>query len=241
MTISGLFVTGTDTGVGKTVVTAALCHILNRLGWSYGVMKPIETGWDGTTGEWPPDAGLLAEISGYAGDREDVLPVFFDQPAAPLMAARWAGQTVDIDRLDRAWDRQRRRHDFVLVEGAGGLAVPITEDLDMAGLARRWGLPLVVVARAALGTLNHTVLTVAYARAKGIPVAGIVVNQFEPDPADPTRPDNAGMIEELTQVPVWAVLPHFRDPVVPAVGEALAASPGFRRWLTGLLQESRKG
>ncbi len=169
----GVFVTGTDTGVGKTVVAFALVRALRARGIDAGAMKPIETGV-GPGG--PADAIALREAAGGGDPLADVCPQPFALAAAPAVAARAEGRAVDLSAIDAAHARLRARHDYLIVEGAGGLLVPITAEFTMADLAQRFSLPLLIVARAALGTINHTRLTLEAARARGLAVAGVVIS-----------------------------------------------------------------
>jgi dethiobiotin synthetase len=168
----GVFVTGTDTGVGKTLVACALLRALTARGIDAGAMKPIETG---VGPDGPADAIALRLAAGDRDPLADVCPQPFALAAAPSAAARAAGRAVDLGAIDAAHARLRARRAFLVVEGAGGLLVPITEKLAMADLARRFGLPLLIVSRAALGTINHTRLTLEAARARGLAVAGVVI------------------------------------------------------------------
>jgi len=169
----GLFVTGTDTGVGKTVVACALVRALRARGLDAGAMKPAETG---VGPEGPLDALALAEAAGGADPLDDVCPQRFALPAAPTVAAAAEGRAVDRAAIRSAFARLRERRDLVVVEGAGGLLVPLAEGASMADLARELGLPVVVVARAALGTINHTLLTLEAAASRGLRLAGVVVS-----------------------------------------------------------------
>lgn len=221
---AAIFITGTDTGVGKTLVTGALARLALREGVGVGVMKPIETGWDGPPGLLPPDAAQLAQAAQASVPVRDIVPLFYPPPAAPLMAARMTGTPVDMDALNATFERRVRNYELFLVEGAGGLAVPITETLDMAGLAVLWKLPVLIVARAGLGTVNHTTLTVHYAKARGIPVAGVIVNGLRAQSDDVSESRNAALIAECAQVPVLAVLPRYSSPPTwDEVADALGA------------------
>jgi dethiobiotin synthetase len=173
----GVFVSGTDTGVGKTVVACALARGLRARGIDVGVMKPIETGV-GDAG--PVDARALREAAGCADPLDDVCPERFALPAAPSVAAAAEGRAVDLERVRAAFRRIRARRDCVIAEGAGGLLVPIAPGVSMADLARELALPLLVVARAALGTINHTLLTLEAAVARGLPVLGVVISHAAP-------------------------------------------------------------
>ena len=206
----GLLITGTDTGVGKTFVGAGLAWALRREGMNVGVMKPAET--DHRDGPWPADAKTLVAAARSEDPADLVVPYVFAPPVAPLVAARRAGRTIEVERIVDAFERVRARHDCVLVEGAGGLAVPLAEFgegdrlFDYADLARRLDLSVLIVARAHLGTLNHTTLTIEYARQRDLPVVGVVVNGLDRTLEDPSATDNPALIEEMGQVPVIGVI-----------------------------------
>jgi dethiobiotin synthetase len=174
----GVFVTGTDTGVGKTRVGCALARSLRARGLDVGVMKPVETGV-GAAG--PRDALALRAAADSRDALDEICPEALALPAAPAVAARHAGRAVDLERIARAYRALSARHDCVLAEGAGGLLVPLTREFSMADLARRLALPLLVVARAALGTLNHTLLTLEAAVARGLPIRGVVISHAGPE------------------------------------------------------------
>jgi dethiobiotin synthetase len=170
---AGCFVTGTDTGVGKTVVACAIVRELRAAGRDVGVMKPAETG---VGPDGPLDALALRAAAGVKDPLDDVCPQRFALPAAPCVAAANEGTKVDLVRIRAAFRRLSARHDFLIVEGAGGLLVPLRDDATMADLALDLGLPLVIAARAALGTINHTLLTLEAAVARGLDVCGVVIS-----------------------------------------------------------------
>ncbi len=172
----GFFVTGTDTGVGKTVVSCALVRSLRAGGTNAGAMKPIETGV-GDAG--PLDAIALREAAGGTDDLADVCPQQFALPAAPTVAAEAEGRSVDLDAVRHAFGTLASRHDLLVVEGAGGLLVPVTAAATMADLAGELRLPLVLVARASLGTINHTRLTLEVAGLRNLPIAGVVISHAD--------------------------------------------------------------
>jgi dethiobiotin synthetase len=169
----GVFITGTDTGVGKTVVSCALARGLRAAGIDVGVMKPVETGVLATG---PLDAQALR----LAADAEDALdlvcPIQFAMPAAPQASAIEAGGDVSIERIRDCFDLLQKRHTFMLVEGAGGLLVPLDEETTMADLAQELELPVLIVARASLGTINHTLLTLEACATRGLEVVGVVLS-----------------------------------------------------------------
>lgn len=171
--MSGLFVTGTDTGVGKTVVSCALARGLRTSGVDVGVMKPAETGVPQTG---PEDARALVAAAGVEDPIELVCPLRYDMPAAPEASARAEGRKASLDPILDAYTTLAARHDFMLVEGAGGILVPFDRETTMADLAGRLGLPLLVVARASLGTINHTLLTLEACASRGLEVEGVVLS-----------------------------------------------------------------
>lgn len=171
--LAGLFVTGTDTGVGKTVVACALARALRARGRGVGVLKPCETG---VGAEGPLDALALRAAAGVDDALGEVCPERFALPAAPSVAAAAEGKAVDLERIRAAARRLRARHEILLVEGAGGLLVPLAPGFAMADLAVELGLPLLVAARAELGTINHTLLTLEAAERRGLALAGVVIS-----------------------------------------------------------------
>jgi len=173
MSAAGFFVTGTDTGVGKTVAACALVRALRAKGIDAGAMKPVETGVDE---RGPLDGQALWEAAGGADALEDVCPLRFSLAATPSVAARLEGRAIDLERIDEAFERLCAQRAVVVVEGAGGLLAPLTDELDMADLALRWQLPAVLVARAALGTINHTRLSLEAAERRGLEVVGVVIS-----------------------------------------------------------------
>ena len=224
----GLFVTGTDTGVGKTVVTACLAYAWRQQGRNVGVMKPVLTGADPTDPELRRgDVGLLRQAAGVADEVDLLCPYRFREPVAPSLAAAVEGEVIDPERIRSAYAQLLARHDWLLVEGAGGLAAPIARCYLMSDLARELSLPLLVVARPSLGTLNHTTLTVEFARAEGLEVIGVIISGL---PAAPGLAEQhaAEMSEELTSVPVLGVLPQSAG-VDTEVGELLDLPERMRR------------
>ena len=207
---SGIFVTGTDTGVGKTIVSATLALALRLRGVNVGVMKPVTSGCREVDGRLvSDDAELLCQAAGVPCD-SDAAPYLLREPLAPAEAARIDGVRIDFNHIAECYHRLAGRHDVVIVEGAGGLMVPLAGGLLVADLAKQLELPLVVVARPDLGTVNHTVLTCFAARQMDIPVAGVIVNNF---------PENPGLAEKgashqignLCGAPVLGVWPRHED------------------------------
>ncbi|HEX9780611.1 MAG TPA: dethiobiotin synthase [bacterium] len=225
---AGLFVTATDTDVGKTAVACALASWYAGRGVDVGVMKPVATGAGRPAVS--DDAKRLARASGARDARRLVNPVCFREPLAPLTAARRAGRTIRLSGVLAAYAALARRHDVMVVEGIGGLLVPLTSRACVADLAARLGLPLVIVARTGLGTLNHTLLTVAEARRRRLPVLGLVFTEAaRPRPADRiSRRTNPGLIAEATGLPIIGCLPYHPPP------------PGQAAWQTWCAWAARR-
>jgi len=206
-----IFVTGTDTGCGKTTVGRALCAALRRRGLSVAAFKPVETGCAEVGGRRvAADAEALARAAGCFSEITPALlcPIRLAMPASPERAAAAERlDPLDLGVIAAAWDQARRAADFVVVEGAGGLLVPINATATMADVASRLGLPVLVVARDELGTVNHTLLTVEAARARGLRVAGVVFSSPSAGPGAGSL-DNARAVAAHGRVEVLGALPH---------------------------------
>jgi dethiobiotin synthetase len=192
----GYFVTATDTAVGKTVVMAGLAASLRARGLDVAVFKPVQSG--ALADDPAGDTALLGADCVYS----------FAAPLAPLVAARAEGETIELEPILARARKLASEHEILLVEGAGGLLVPLAPGLDVAGLAAVLGFPLIVVARAGLGTVNHTLLTIEAARARGLDVAGFVLN----GESDESTTDNAALIEAGSGAPLLAQIPWLADP-----------------------------
>ncbi len=196
-----IFITGTDTGVGKTTVSEALSFLLREKGHSVGYFKPVETGCNKKC----EDADLLSKTTGQSLD--EVLCYSFKEPVAPLVAERIENKKISLEKIKEHFERLKYNYEYLIVEGAGGILVPITEEngkiytyLDLVEILE---IPSIIISRAGLGTINHTVLTVEVMKKRGIKIEGIVMNGFSrnPDIAEKTNPQ---IIEEMTNIPVVA-------------------------------------
>ncbi len=176
----GLFVTGTGTGVGKTIVSAALLAAMRAAGEPVRAYKPVVTGLAEPPGKWPHDHELLALAAGMASEK--VAPVRFDPPVSPHLAAAMDGRR--IDPADLVAGARASSKDILVVEGVGGLLVPLTEDFSVRDLAVELGLPLVIAAPPGLGTINHTLLTIEAARAVGLELAAVVLTPWPRSPSE---------------------------------------------------------
>lgn len=227
--MTALFIGGTDTGVGKTTVAVRLIEALRAHDRTVAPYKPVETGCeiaaDGAL--LPADARALLAATGGALALEDVNSYAYRPPVTPLVAAREVGETIELERIRAAYDLLRASHDDVVVEGCGGLLSPIGPGLDSLALARALALPLLLVARATLGTISQTLLAARAARAEGVPLLGVVLSRTTPEPPGPDDASNAAVIEEVGGVRVFGVF-EFGDgadsPVVARVVDALGVA-----------------
>ena len=197
----GVFVTGTGTEVGKTVLAAAICAALAERGERVAAFKPVVTGLDEPAGEWPRDHELLASVATAGQSPEDVAPVRFGPAVSPHLAAELAGERIEPHALVAA---ARAAGEVLVCEGVGGLMVPLTPGYLVRDFALDLGLPVVVAARPGLGTINHSLLTVEAARAAGLSVAAVVMTPWPEAPSDMER-SNRSTVATLGDVAVYGV------------------------------------
>jgi dethiobiotin synthetase len=252
----GVFITGTDTGVGKTVVSAIIAACLRQSGLDVGVMKPFETGCLRTKkGLIPPDGTFLRRVTGVDDPIDDIVPCRFALPLAPMVAADLEQNPVRLSLVMSAFSRLLKRHEVLVVEGAGGLLVPITRNPSAAraGNLRRTGddrhyfvcdliremeLPVIVVTRATLGTINHTLLTARQARQEGLRVLGFIVNHPEPSGDSPAELTNSPVLEELSGCPLLAAIPFMQTITTEGIRDAAErTAPALASSLLEILRE----
>jgi len=227
----GLFVTATDTGVGKTVLSAALLAAMAAAGEPVRAFKPAVTGLEdeleiAARGEWPPDHELLGAAAGMAP--EEVSPLRFGPAVSPHLAAQLAGEPIEPERLLAAATATREPRETLIVEGVGGLLVPLREDYSVCDLALALGLPMLIAARPGLGTINHTLLTLRVARAAGLDVRAVVLTPWPQEPSALER-SNRETIARIGEVEV-ETLAHVPGPAQAHLADAGDALP-WRRWL----------
>jgi dethiobiotin synthetase len=203
----GVFITGTDTGVGKTIATAAVATALRAHGFDAGVMKPITTGAPDRAAA-PSDPDWLQAVTGVRDPPDLIAPYRFRTAAAPLIAAARDGQAIDPRRIIEALQALSARHDCVVVEGIGGVLVPIAPDFFVADLAKQLGLPVLIVARARLGGINHALLTLECLRNRGVEIGGLIFNHPSPPSASPDESDTVPTILRLSGVRSFGELPY---------------------------------
>lgn len=209
--MSGLFITATDTDVGKTVITGVIAAALKARGLQVGVMKPLASG-----GIMNQDGKLVAEDATFlmqaAGleesERLAVNPLCLGPALTPAVAAAISGVEVDMSAITDSYHALKKRYDPVLVEGVGGITAPLWQDYLLVDFMVELGLPVIIVTRPNLGTINHTVLTVEYARSRGLQVAGIIINGWNEDEVGILENSNAEYMVGLTGVPIIGKFPY---------------------------------
>lgn len=208
----GIFITGTDTGVGKTVVAAGLAGALKARGINVGVMKPVATGAVWNKGRLvSDDVRFLLNAIDSDDDLDLVCPVNIELPAAPYSAQLIDKININTDKILHAFLELSRKHDFVVVEGIGGLLVPIKEDYFVADMINELELPAVLVTRPDIGTINHSLLTVNEAKNRGIGIRGFIINGFDAAKGGKVEKINPEIIETLSGVPLLGILPFDPD------------------------------
>jgi dethiobiotin synthetase len=222
----GLFVTGTGTGVGKTVLSAALLAAMSAAGVRVRAHKPVVTGLDehSETG-WPPDHELLASVAGMAP--EEVAPLRYGPAVSPHLASALAGETIDPAQLIARARAAAIDDGALIVEGVGGLLVPLADDFTVRDLAVALGLPVVIAASPGLGTINHTLLSIESARAAGLEVRAVVLTPW-PDAPDEMECSNSDTIARLGKIEV-VDLSRVQSPAAADLARAGEALP-WRRW-----------
>ena len=213
--LRGIFVTGTGTGVGKSVLAASICAALAERGEKVAAFKPVITGLDERSGEWPLDDELLAKHASAGQSREEVAPHRFGPPVSPHLAAQMAGEQIEALALAREARELAEKADALICEGIGGLMVPLAAGFMVRDLAVELDLPLVIAASTKLGTINHTLLTIEAARAAGLNVTGVVLTPWPAEPDD-VEENNRETIGRLGDVPVCTLAETSPD----KVGEA---------------------
>jgi dethiobiotin synthetase len=207
----GLFITGTDTGVGKTLVACGVAALLKSRGYKVGVMKPVETGCAEKSGQlFPQDAFHLQQASGCEEPLEKICPYSLHAPLAPGMAAAMERVEIDLSLIASLYNEINSAHDVTLVEGAGGLLVPLLPRYCYANFARTMRLPLLAVAANRLGAINHLLLTLEHASCRGLRVLGYVLNQVASEHSLAAE-TNPAALRSLTSVPCLGEIPHIAD------------------------------
>ena len=216
--MAGVFITATDTEVGKTVITGAIAAALNGRGINVGVMKPVASGGvaNGAGKLIAEDATFLMQAAGIEeGERELVNSLCLAPALTPAVAAAVSGVTVDIQAFINSYQKLQEIHHSIVVEGVGGIVAPLWQEYLVADLMAEFALPVIVVARPNLGTINHTVLTVEYGRSRGLDIAGIIINGWNQDEVGILEKSNEEYITRLTGLPILGKFPYADSISVP--------------------------
>lgn len=207
-TPNGIFITGTDTEIGKTVVAGGLAAALKAAGVDVGVMKPIASGGVEHKGCIVSEDALFLKYAAQVDDALDLInPICLRHPLAPSVAAEIEGVPIDFRQIDKAFAELCQRHEFIVVEGVGGIAVPICEEMLVTDMAQHFQFPLLIVARPNLGTINHTVLTVEFAKSYNLEICGIVLNASQEESKGLAEETNPKELERLTHLPILGTIP----------------------------------
>jgi dethiobiotin synthetase len=209
----GIFITGTDTEVGKTFVSEGLIKAIREQGLSVCPMKPVETGCRLRRGRLIPDDTVrLIRASGVDEEIDLINPYRFNQPLAPSVAAEMKGKKINRKRIFSAYDRLSEKYDITIVEGAGGVMAPVFKKYLFLDLINDLKLPLVIVSRPGLGTINHTLLTIEAVKNKGLNILGVIINYSVNIKKGLTEKTNPEVIEKLGRSPVLGIVPYLKNP-----------------------------
>jgi len=224
---NGLFITGTDTDIGKTLIAGAIAKILSDKGLKVGVFKPIATGchrcWEGLVSV---DSEFLAHCANSDLPLSTITPVGYVTPAAPIVSTANDGPAIDFDRIAAAYKDICENSDLIIVEGIGGVRVPLTIEFDLLDLAVEFKLPIVIVARPNLGTINHTLMTIDCVHATELKIAGVVINGYNATEAAVAEETAEQVITQCSGVNVLSVVPFDEtvDIEEPNLGEMVVPS-----------------
>ena len=229
--IPGLLITGTDTGIGKTVIAGAIAAWFRTQGARVGVLKPMASGCvrrrEGLVSE---DAEFLAHCADSPHPLDVIAPIRFAEPLAPAVAAERLKETIDWTPVQRSLERISRDSDVLVVEGVGGIMVPMDGKHTMLDVAKWLKLPAVVVARPNLGTINHTILTVEALRRADVPAAGVVINRYPAENAGTAEETNPRAIEKWGKVPVLCLVPDVKEPIGRNLPDDISAAIAQVDW-----------
>lgn len=201
-----IFVTGTDTDIGKTVVTAGIAAVMQSLGYKAGVFKPFQSGAEEKNGFFvSPDLAFVKTVDFYIETRCSYL---LKAPTAPLIAAELEGEHMEFSVVQSDFNALRKKCEVILVEGAGGLMVPALEGKTMADIIKALNLPALIVARPDLGTINHTLLTINQAKCMGIDVSGVIINRYPEGTTDAAIKTAPRLIEEYSDAKILGIIPE---------------------------------
>ncbi len=204
------FITGTDTGVGKTTITTAIAAVLRKRGIDVGVMKPVATGVPTKIGFRSEDVMLLHNAAMTNDDEKIINPIFLPLPASPYDAAKILNTEIDVTTVFEAYKHLVMSHQTVLVEGIGGIMTPITRNFFVADMIKCMGLEAIVITRSTLGTINHTMMTIEICKKYQIPVKGLIINYVD-EKNGPVEKNAPSTLHELSDLPILGIIPFVKD------------------------------
>jgi dethiobiotin synthetase len=208
--VKSYFITGTDTGVGKTTITAGLVACIKKLGIDVGVMKPVATGNPQKNGYKSFDASLLSYASEVKDPEDLINPIFMPISVSPYDACKMLNLIFDKKLILDKFRELQNKHNMLLVEGIGGILTPLTKDYFVADMIKDMGLDTIIVTRSTLGTLNHTMMTVKTCHDYKIPIKGIIINNYD-EKGGPAEKNSPSTIHEITNIPILGILPYVKD------------------------------
>jgi len=208
--VNAYFITGTDTGVGKTFITVGLAGCMRKIGVDVGVMKPIATGYPNKTGFKSSDVVKLVEAASVKDPENLINPVFLPLPTSPYDATKLLKLSVDMPLIFEQFKKLLSMHQMLLVEGIGGVMTPITKNFFVADMIKGMNIEAIIVTRATIGTLNHTVMTCKICEDYGIKIRGLVINNFD-EKGTPAEKNAAVTLYELTNIPILGTIPFIKD------------------------------
>ena len=204
------FITGTDTGVGKTVITAGLSGAMRKLGVNVGVMKPIATGIPQKIGFKSLDVAIIADASATTDSEDLINPVFLPIPTSPYDATKLLSVPIDMTLILAKFTKLLSVHDVLLVEGIGGIMTPITRNFFVVDMIKAMGIETIIVTRATLGTLNHTMITNKICKDYDIKVKGLIINNFD-EKGTPAEKNSPVTLHEISGLDILGVVPFIKD------------------------------
>jgi dethiobiotin synthetase len=208
----GFFIAGTDTGVGKTIMAGAMIKTLSYLGQRVGAMKPVESGCGREGDVLIPFDGMFLKQTAHMDEPVTlVTPCCFESPLAPLSASEIEMTEVDTDEIRRSFKGLSAKYSSMIIEGLGGLMVPLKKDYFVVDMAKEFGLPLLLVARPGLGTVNHTMLSINCALKEGLQIAGVIINYSNPPAGGLAEKTNPKLLAQICPVPIMGIFPYLRN------------------------------
>jgi dethiobiotin synthetase len=208
--VKAYFITGTDSGVGKTSITAGLAGSMRKIGIDVGVMKPIATGYPQKLGFKSVDVAKLVEATSIKDPEDLINPVFLPLPTSPYDATKLLGISVDMPLIFEQFKKLLSMHEILLIEGIGGIMTPITKNFFVIDIIKGMGIETIIVTRATIGTLNHTIMTCKMCKDYGIKIRGLVINNFD-EKGTPAEKNAPATLYELTNVPILGTIPFIKD------------------------------